>query len=468
MNPEGSPYYGIVPTGRIKLRGGFKKRSRIVPNSLFQEFLLEQKLTLSPQRFPPRFDRWHYAQGFTQFMRARPSWVPDADFTKSMRWAHRRWFSLSPMLSLHEAVAQVITSCGSSFTTGKWMRFGATKREALINPECLDELERCIREHDFGYFSLSLKDEILAEGKTPRLFLPGDLALLVASYMCYGPLIDNLMTLPHLVTNYFLKDYPSEFASMFANLSKHENVRSADASGADTTMMSAIRRELYHARREFVDVPDAVSHSLLRAVEDALICPKVVDPRGGTYTIEGNPSGAFTTLLDNSFVFYVLHLYVWVRSGHRLEDFEKNVTLYVTGDDCIWSHSSGWYDDAFMHISSEMGFVFKEVEEGFGEVSYCQMAFSVQNGVAVQTRDYQRAVDALWYTFSDSYEATCCTVQSLLLLHWWSPARGLLLSFRSFLLKRSRGHPKFTWLTMPAIRTMLNPSRKIVRFFEQI
>lgn len=451
------------------MRGGFKKRSRILPNSLFQEFLKQEKITkISPQRFPPKFEKWHYAQGFLQFMRTKPSWTPDPLFVQCMTFGHRRWLQLSHMLTLEEAVDQVSQSCGSSFTTGKWMRYGALKRDALSDPDCILELRRCLKERDFGNFTLSLKDEVLPPGKTPRLFMPGDLALLVACYMCYGPLIDNLMTLPHVVTNYFLKDYPSEFASMHANLSVHSNIRSADASGADTTMSSAIRRVLYRARREFVDVKDEDSRSLLLAVEEALIHPTVMDPRGRLYSVEGNPSGAFTTLLDNSFVFYILHLYVWASSGRDLSDFEKNITLYVTGDDCVWSHSNDWYDAAFLATSHRLGFVFKEIEEGYDEVTYCQMAFSIQKGKPVQVRDMQRCVDALWYTFSDDYIPTCSTVQSLLLIHWWSPARGLLLSFRSFLLRRSEGQPKFSWLTNEEIQTLLNPSRKLVRFFERL
>lgn len=408
----------------------------------------------------PSFSPSDYARGLLRFLQVKP------EFDKELWDASVKevidTMPYATNMTFDEAVEDAILNVGNRFVSGYWSKYARktnTKNEALRNPECLQEIRNRIREGRFTPFTMSLKDELLKPGKIARTFLPIGLDVLVACRMVYGNFLVAMQAESPAGINYAAKDYAYVIDQMGQNLfGKNMRQGSSDASGADTSIKSDHKEPVYRHRDDHIingDYglgPDFDAEAFRLALREFLCEPVVHYFDGMLVRIQGNPSGNFLTICDNSIIFRVVHVYTYKLIQRDFPDFEPvKYCVFVTGDDSDWGMDDDLFDlymEYYKKASQQLGFKIGDFEFN-KNIEYCGFRFRKIGGLWRRVAAHpQRVFDALFYSSVVDYNETCAIVQSLLGNYWWDmDVRHELQLFRAYLCKPEVREPyeSFSW-----------------------
>jgi len=464
------------------------KRTKILPSNFYADFVSRfPRRALVPKRGPPTVHPGEVGIGISRFSRHTPNFDHEIwERAVSLTLANApRSFTMS----FDDAVQSAIHATGDKFVTGIWSRFAdqtKSKRSALANPECIALIKHNIVNRKFSSYTVALKDEQLVPEKVRRLFMPVGLDVLVCCHMVFNRWLDQCQQLEDLGgINYSSKDNPRVVNQMGENLFRYgASQASTDASSADSTIRAAHKRPVYSVVSSLIsseptgleDLFDVdgkpFDFSVVRsALDEFLIQPSVHLPNGSIVTIEGNASGGYRTLIDNSIIFASSVRYALLRCDPAFASL-LNLYFRVTGDDVIMSGNYEQFEEwlkFYLSMCNELGFIIGTIEHGFSS-EFCGFVFRTISdaGTSLYRRvvaDPFKCLDPIINNRSEGdYAVSCDICQSLLITFWWDPVtREWLQAFRAFLSEYAvKEHlVSYTWMHDSKIVALQSPARLV-------
>jgi len=129
----------------------------------------------------------------------------------------------------------------------------------------------------------------------------------------------------------------------FQRLNKHPNAYELDEEDYDCSLAASMMKSCARVRCAFLDA-DKGQRKKIENLYEEIINSFMVLPGGEILKkMQGNPSGSFNTITDNTLILYMLLAYAWLQLApedmRTYEAFHANVEAILCGDDNTWTVS---------------------------------------------------------------------------------------------------------------------------------